>query len=374
MHREPEALQDLVKLRQTDGFLRENDRLHLGHGPVPLLTQRGGEQLKIVQALHAGLEQHVSEIRLKHALEQRRVGQRGIGVHEHVVVVPAALSDERRHQLRGGALGADWQAELVVPVFVRSDLAGKRKLTVQAGAAPVPLVQRGGFAFRRELKQQDLLPGDRMEGGGEAMSHSGSIEPRRQGKQRDDPADARLRSGGPLFGDTHPARDRVRKAAGEARVAGEEVFQFAGRQTQEHGVRGDDGGEAMRLIIEKGTLTEGVAGAADFLHHGGVRAVPGLEFAPAGDHHVNGGAPVTFMEKDGAFRILIDRGVGEELPGGAVGKQREERVRLKNGRVYLHRLKIHPDGPGRRPVLLGAPAKGKACWREVRGVSSCGGS
>ena len=253
--------------------------------------------------------------------------------------MPRAMADERRDGGGVARLGAGGEGEFVKAAVVRMNLACEAELDAEHGLVRRQFRVARFFADRAEIQDEHALARDPAERRGEAVHRRVGIEPRRERKQRDDPAHAAIADGTRLF------HDRLREAPGEERILRPEPVQLAPGNAQEHGMGEDHGGMAVRLAIEKGALAERVAGAEDLLDM--VRAVGagGVCLTAAADDEEDGVARLALVENDGAFRVLGDGGFVDEALQRAGGKERKDGVGLERIGVDLQRI---PRG-GARP-------------------------
>jgi hypothetical protein len=97
------------------------------------------------------------------------------------------------------------------------------------------------------------------------------------------------------------------KASRDRRVLGEDAFQFLGGNSQEHAMRRDGHGTAVRFVVEKGAISQGIPRSVNLIDDHRPIAAMNLSFAPSADHQINGVAFVSLAEDDRSLWMLGDR-------------------------------------------------------------------
>jgi hypothetical protein len=102
MHRLAQPRDQFPEFPAGHPLVRDDDWLHVVAGSARLFRELLHEERKIVEGSRSRLHEDVGEVRLDEAFERRAHRRRGCDVEHHVVVVPAAVAEQRRHRGRGG--------------------------------------------------------------------------------------------------------------------------------------------------------------------------------------------------------------------------------------------------------------------------------
>ena len=216
MHGHSEFRDGLPEFLAGHPLIHNDDRLHMLARAARLIGQFPHERGEVVEGARARRHEDVREVGLDEAFERRTHGRRRRDVEDHVIEMPPAVAEQRRHAGGGPRGSAHAHAQFVdaAPRFADAIVKGERAVEMRGHSRP--LVERHRLALRAEMHEQHLLARNAAEFLGEPRDNGAIVHPIREREQRHDSLHA---LGHQCFArDLKTADQRLREAPREGRI------------------------------------------------------------------------------------------------------------------------------------------------------------